>query len=84
MGLLARFMGSPLQTHWHARLRILRYLKSTPGLGILYTADHDISQVVALFGWTDLDWAGDVDSRHSTTGYCFTLDSGAISWSSKK
>ena len=84
VGLLAGFMGSPLQTHWHAWLCILRYLKSTPGLGILYIADQDISQVVALFGWMDSDWAGDVGSCHSTIGYCFTLGSGAISWSSKK
>ena len=28
--------------------------------------------------------AGDVDNRRSTIGYCFTLGSGAISWSSKK
>ena len=39
---------------------------------------------VYLRGWTDSDWAGDVDDRRSTTGYCFTLGSGAISWSSKK
>ena len=84
VGLLASFMGSPLQTHWHAGLRILQYLKSTLGLGILYTMDHDISEAVALFGWTDLDWASDVDSRCSTTSYCLTLSLGAISWSSKK
>ena len=53
MSLLAGFMGSPLQTHWHVGLCILWYLKSTLGLGILYIAAHDISQPVALFGWTD-------------------------------
>ena len=84
VSLLASFMGSPLQTHWHAGLCILRYLKSTPDLGILYTADHDISQAIALFGWTILDWAGNVDSCRSTIGYSITLGLGAISWSSKK
>ena len=43
VGLLASFMGSPLQTHFHARLHILWYFKSTLRLGILYTMDHDIS-----------------------------------------
>ena len=84
VGLLAGFMGSPLQTHWQAGLRILRYLKSSPELGILYAADEDPTSPLSLFGWTDSDWAGDVDTRRSTTGYCFTLGSGAISWSSKK
>ena len=37
-----------------------------------------------MFGWIDSNWVGDVYSCHSTTGYCFTLGSGAISWSSKK
>ena len=50
VSLLAGFMSSPLQTHWHAGLRILRYLKSTPKLGILYTADPDRSQALALYG----------------------------------
>ena len=53
-------------------------------LGIFYKVDEDPSLPISLFGWTDSDWAGDVDSRRSTTGYCFTLGLGAISWSSKK
>ena len=45
---------------------------------------QDISQAIALFGWMDLDLVRDVDFRRSTICYCFTLGSGAISWSSKK
>ena len=44
LGLLVGFMGSPLQTQWHAGLCILWYSKSTPHLGTLYTVDYDISQ----------------------------------------
>ena len=39
---------------------------------------------MVLTGWSDSDWAGDVDHKRSTTGYCFTLGAGGISWSSKK
>ena len=35
-------------------------------------------------GFSDSDWAGDVEDRKSTTGYVFHLGSGVISWSSKK
>lgn len=34
--------------------------------------------------YCDADWAGDVDHRKSTTGYVFKMNSGAISWNSRK
>ena len=77
-------MSQPMKTHWQAGLRILRYLKATPDRGIWYAAGQAEDDGVCLQGWTDSDWGGDVDTRRSTTGYCFTLGSGAISWSSKK
>ena len=39
---------------------------------------------VKLFGYTDSDWAGSVLDRKSTSGYCFSVVSAMISWSSKK
>jgi len=40
--------------------------------------------LTGILGFTDSDWAGDIDSRKSTSGYVFTLHSGAISWKSRK
>ena len=37
-----------------------------------------------LVGYSDSDYAGDLDDRKSTSGHVFLLNSGAISWSSKK
>eukprot|EP00253_Pinus_taeda_P004507 PITA_04507 len=37
-----------------------------------------------LSGYTDSDWAGSIDDRKSTTGYVFSLGSGAVTWTSKK
>jgi hypothetical protein len=37
-----------------------------------------------LHGFTDSDWMGSVVDRKSTSGYCFSLGSAMISWSSKK
>jgi len=39
---------------------------------------------VDIVGWTDSDWAGDVNSRHSVGGFVFDIARGCVSWSSKK
>jgi hypothetical protein len=78
--LIARFMEKPTENHLIAAKRILRYLKGTANLGILY--ERGVKQ--ALQGWTDSDYAGDVEDRKSTSGYVYTYGSSAISWSSKK
>lgn len=38
----------------------------------------------SLVGYTDSDWAGDISTRLSNSGYIFNIGSGAISWSSKR
>jgi len=42
------------------------------------------TQNSGLVGFTDSDFAGDLDDRKSTSGYVFTLAGGAVSWKSKK
>jgi hypothetical protein len=79
--LIARYMERPTEIHAASAKRILRYLKGTLNYGILYKKDELGSE---LKGWTDSDYAGDLDDRKSTSGYVFKLGSGAISWSSKK
>ena len=37
-----------------------------------------------MFGYSDADWAGDVDTRRSTSGYVFQIGSSTVSWSSRK
>jgi len=39
---------------------------------------------VDIVGWTDSDWAGDVDLRHSVRGFVFDVAGGCMSWSLKK
>ncbi|RVW39384.1 Retrovirus-related Pol polyprotein from transposon RE1 [Vitis vinifera] len=66
--------------HWDAVIRILRYIKSTPGQGVLYE-NRGHTQVV---GYTDSDWAGSPTGRRSTSGYCVFIEGNLISWKSKK
>ena len=37
-----------------------------------------------LVGYSDADWAGDLDTRRSTSGYVFQIGDATINWSSKR
>ncbi|XP_027931928.1 uncharacterized protein LOC114187766 [Vigna unguiculata] len=80
VSLISIFMASPSETHWNVIKRILRYLKGITKLGIFYKKEEDIK----LVAYTDSDYAGDIDNRKSTSGFVFSLCTGAVSWSSKK
>jgi hypothetical protein len=80
--LVERFMERPTKMHVAAIKRIMRYLKGTLSLGIMYK--KGFGDVLQLTGWTDSYYAGDLDDRKSTSGYLFMLGGGVVSWSSKK
>ena len=77
VGMLTRAMSAPTVTHWQAAKGVVRYLAGTPDYGITFGAGPS-----GLVGYSDSDYAGDIDTRRSTTGYVFLLHGGAISWSS--
>ena len=47
--------------------------------------DFRKSEKLELTGFSDSDWAGNIENRKSTSGFCFKLNnsSGATSWASK-
>ena len=77
---LSRYLDCAEQKHWNAVKRVLRYVKGTKDFGICFDGTKDIMPV----GYSDSDWAGDVNDRKSTGGYVFTMCGGPISWSSRK
>ncbi|XP_074302814.1 secreted RxLR effector protein 161-like [Silene latifolia] len=77
---LSLFMSAPQQDHWHAALRVLHYLKGTPGQGIFLPIASDLQ----LTGWCDSDWAKCPLSRRSVTGWFVFLGSSPVSWKTKK
>ncbi|CAH9110456.1 unnamed protein product [Cuscuta europaea] len=77
---LAQFMHCPSTLHWQAVKRVLRYLKGTTHFGIYISAHTPLS----LHAFADADWAGDTDTRHSTSAYVIFIGRNPISWSSKK
>ncbi|KAL5722154.1 hypothetical protein ACHQM5_005711 [Ranunculus cassubicifolius] len=77
---VSQFMNSPTDTHFLAVKRILRYLKGTLGRGLFF----DTNSPYQLQAFSDADWAGNPDTRRSTSGSCVFLGNHLISWSSRK
>jgi hypothetical protein len=77
VGALARYMSAPQKQHWEAAKHLLRYVRGTVDFGIHF-GEGD-----GLQGYCDSDYAGDLDTRRSTSGFVFTLHGGAVSWSSR-
>ena len=80
VSLVSQFMQSPLKENLEAVHRILRYLKSTPSRGLFFKKTGQ--QAIEVF--TDVDWAGSITDRKSTSGYCTFVWGNLITWSSKK
>ncbi|GKV17701.1 hypothetical protein SLEP1_g28170 [Rubroshorea leprosula] len=80
VNLLSQFMHEPWHPHLDAAIRVLCYLKSTPGHGLLLPA----SGTLQLTAYCDSDWASCPITRRSTTHYCVFLGGSLISWRTKK
>lgn len=78
VGALARYMSNPSIEHWNAAKGVLRYLAGTSDFGIIFGNGFR-----ELIGYCDADYAGDIDTRRSTTAYAFVMNGGVVSWSSR-
>ena len=80
VGKLSQHMSKPNKEHWAAAKRVLRYIKGTLQFGLYFERSDNFE----LIGYSDADWAGDVDTRKSTSGYIFMLGKATVAWASKK
>ncbi|CAN6470368.1 unnamed protein product [Victoria cruziana] len=80
VNVVSQFMHAPTSIHLAAVDRILCYLKKNLGRSLLYTK----REKVFIKAYTDADWAGSVDDRRSTYGYCVYLGGNIVIWRSKK
>ena len=85
---LSKFVQCPGQKHMDAAEYCLKYLAGTVNLCIHYgrTKDGKIEgrELNRLWGWVDADFAADLDTRRSHTGYVIMMNGGPISWKSVK
>lgn len=77
--LLGRKFAVPTEQDWTAAKRVMRYLKGTINWSLHLSGEED----QALLGYSDADWAGDLASRRSTSGFAFMFSGGTISWTSR-
>ncbi|XP_019056176.1 PREDICTED: uncharacterized protein LOC109115946 [Nelumbo nucifera] len=80
VSVVSQYMHKPRSSHMQAVKRILAYLKGCPRKGILYS-NHGHLKVEA---YSNADWAGSIDDRRSTSGYCTLVGGNIVSWRSKK
>ena len=87
---LSQFMQNPGHAHWEEVKRVFRYLKGTMDQkltigthGHWNWAELGKQNQIGLEGFSDADGASQ-HHCHSISGYIFTINGGAVSWSSKK
>ncbi|CAI7855743.1 unnamed protein product [Closterium sp. NIES-54] len=82
LSILARDVapGRHRPEHMAAAKRVLRYLWSTSGLGLVL----GVRSPVVLTGHADASWVDDLAMQRSSQGYTFSLGSGSVSWRSTR
>ncbi|CAI7801004.1 unnamed protein product [Closterium sp. NIES-53] len=82
LSILARYVGPGRhrQEHMAAAKRVLRYLCSTSGMGLVLGGRRQ----VVLTGHADASWADNQTTQQSSQGYTFSLGSGSVSWRSTR
>ncbi|CAI7860435.1 unnamed protein product, partial [Closterium sp. NIES-53] len=82
LSLLARYVapGRHRKVHWDAAKRVLRYLCSTSGMGLVLRGRAR----VVLTGHADASWVDDLATQRSSQGYTFSLGSDSVSWQSTR
>ncbi|CAI7766389.1 unnamed protein product [Closterium sp. NIES-54] len=78
LSILARYVapGRHRLEHMAATKRVLRYLCSTSGMGLVLGGRSP----VVLTGHADASWADDQATQRSSQGYTFSLGSSSVSW----
>ena len=80
ISLAGRYQSNPGVDHWTAVKNILKYLKRTKDMFLIYGGDKEL----IVNGYVDASFDSDPDDSKSQNGYVFILNGGAVSWCSSK
>src|SRR3990170_3857214 len=80
ISMAGRFQSDPGVKHWTAVKNILKYLKRTKEIFLVYGGDQEL----VVKGYIDASFDTDLDDSKSQIRYVYILNGGAISWCSSK
>ncbi|GJS82680.1 retrotransposon protein, putative, ty1-copia subclass [Tanacetum coccineum] len=80
--LTSRYQQNPGESHWTAVNNILKYLRITKDMFLVYGGDS-ITELSATC-YTDASWETDRDDLRSQSGFIFVMNGGAVDWKSYK
>ena len=80
LSITSRYQANPGDMHWAAVKIILKYLRRTKDVFLMYGGNSEMK----VIGYCDASFQTDKDDSRSQTGYLFTLNGGAVSWKSSK
>ncbi|GJY34740.1 hypothetical protein Tco_0419209 [Tanacetum coccineum] len=77
-----RFQQNPGELHWTTVKNILKYLRNTKDMFLVYGGD--MKRELRVSCYTDAGYLTDADDLKSQTGYVFVLNGGVVDWKSTK
>ena len=80
VNILSQYMHSPRLDHHDAAMKVVRYIKNSPGQGLFFPSQNNLQ----LTGYCDADWGACPKTRRSITGCYISLGNAPISWRTKK
>ena len=83
VGVLSRYSSNPSPDHVCATLCTFGYLATSPAAALVFRKDQE-DPPTPIYGYTDSNWGGDMETGKSTSGYVFFLSNAAFSWSSRR
>ncbi|GJY06806.1 zinc finger, CCHC-type containing protein, partial [Tanacetum coccineum] len=78
LSVVSRYLANPSKNHWEAVKWILKYLRGTTNVGLVYGTDR--GNHVDVTGFVDSDYSKDPDKGRSITGYAFLVRGCVVSW----
>jgi hypothetical protein len=73
---------NPGPDHQHALEQVFWYLRATSDKQLIF--EQGTLSSLMLFGYTNMDWASNINNCKSISNYTFKLADATVSWSSKK